>query len=90
MMATAEFVVPKSMPITCPLTFSSAYPLVHDAPNGDLRAFVRKVDDARGRNWHSKLAVADGRKKLQQERQLTLRDSREASMIVNMTRLVER
>ena len=63
MTATAEFVVPKSMPMTWPLTFSSAYPLVHDAPRGDLRIFVRKVDDARGRNWHGKLVVAMVEKK---------------------------
>jgi len=52
MTATAEFVVPKSMPMTWPLTFSSEYARVHVAPRGDLRAFVRKADDARGMTWH--------------------------------------
>lgn len=54
--ATAEFVVPRSMPITAPLTFfspaSSAYRLMNDEPSGALIAGeVRKADEALGRNW---------------------------------------
>lgn len=44
--ATAEFVVPKSIPMTEPWTFSPfsvAYPLIHDAPRGDLIAGVRRT-----------------------------------------------
>lgn len=56
MTATAELVVPKSIPMTWPLTFSSllmfsAYPLRKvDAIDG-LKADVRREEVARGRDW---------------------------------------
>jgi hypothetical protein len=53
MTATAELVVPKSMPMTEPLTFSldsSAYPLTNDEPKGERMAGARRTADvARGR-----------------------------------------
>ena len=55
MTATAEFVVPRSMPMTEPLTFSpsSAYPRTNDEPKGDLMAGAcarRTAEVARGKN----------------------------------------
>jgi len=53
MTATAELVVPKSIPMTEPLTFSSppsAYPRVNMA--GALKAGVRRAAEAaRGKNY---------------------------------------
>jgi hypothetical protein len=51
--ATAELVVPRSMPMTCPLTFSpslnfSAYPLRNCDAIGVLKADDLKEDVARG------------------------------------------
>jgi hypothetical protein len=55
MTATAELVVPKSIPITEPLTFSSppsAYPRTNFEPMGALNAGVRHAAEvARGKNW---------------------------------------
>jgi hypothetical protein len=52
--ATAELVVPKSIPITAPFTFSSAlsaYPLANDEAKGDLMAGARRTAEAaRGKN----------------------------------------
>jgi len=53
MSATAELVVPRSIPITGPLTFSSlsifsAYDLLNDELMGALYAEERRVDVARG------------------------------------------
>lgn len=52
--ATAELVVPRSIPITWPLTLSSApsaYVLTKDEPSGDLMAAGRLNAVARGKNW---------------------------------------
>lgn len=54
--ATAEFVVPKSIPMTAPLTFfsptSSAYRLINDEPRGALIAGeLRKAEGVLGRSW---------------------------------------
>lgn len=53
--ATAELVVPKSIPITEPLTFSpesSAYLRTNDERRGDVRAGTRwKAEVARGKNY---------------------------------------
>lgn len=53
--ATAELVVPRSIPMTWPLTFSvdsSAYRLTNDEPRGDLvMGEARARAEARGRNW---------------------------------------
>jgi hypothetical protein len=53
MSATAELVVPRSIPMTGPLTFSSlsifsAYVLLNDELMGDLYAEERRVEAARG------------------------------------------
>jgi len=53
MSATAELVVPRSIPITGPLTFSSlsifsAYVLLNDELMGALYAEERRVEVARG------------------------------------------
>ena len=53
--ATAELVVPKSIPITEPLTFSlesSAYLRTNDERRGDVKAGTRwKAEAARGKNY---------------------------------------
>jgi len=52
MTATAELVVPKSIPMTEPLTFSpsSAYPLTNDEAKGDRMAGARRTAEvARGK-----------------------------------------
>jgi hypothetical protein len=51
MTATAEFVVPKSIPMTWPLTFSSEYFRTNDALRGDLNVEARKAVDARGKSY---------------------------------------
>lgn len=50
MTATAELVVPRSIPMTWPLTFSSppsAYPLLNEEAMGDLKADERTEGVAR-------------------------------------------
>jgi hypothetical protein len=51
MTATAELVVPRSIPMTAPLTFSSAYPRLNVELRGDLMVgWARRTDEvARGR-----------------------------------------
>jgi hypothetical protein len=58
--ATAEFVVPRSIPMTEPLTFSlesSAYLRTKDEARGDLKAAAgaRKLEAARGRKVRDNL-----------------------------------
>ena len=60
MTATAELVVPRSIPMTEPLTFSlesSAYLRTKDEVSGDLKAAVgaRKLEAARGRKVRDNL-----------------------------------
>jgi len=58
MTATAEFVVPRSMPITCPFTFSSPpvdCHLANDEPRGVRRLEDREMADvARGRAFEKR------------------------------------
>ena len=73
MTATAELVVPRSIPMTEPLTFSlesSAYLRTKDEVRGDLKAAVgaRKLEAARGRkvrdNLEGNIFVVVGRELL--------------------------
>lgn len=65
MTATAEFVVPRSIPMTgpvtfwpSPLTFSVvAYPLLKQDIVGALYADERKVEVARGTAWRSSVTA---------------------------------
>ena len=63
MSATAELVVPRSIPITGPLTFSSLsifseYDLLNDELMEVLYAEERRVEVARGAAWMNALAMS--------------------------------
>lgn len=54
MTATAELVVPRSIPMTEPLTFSSPPSAYPRANAGALKAGVnRAAEAARGKNWNA-------------------------------------
>jgi hypothetical protein len=78
MTATAELVVPRSIPITEPLTFSSppsAYPRTNLEPMGALMAGARHAAEvARGKNCHDVSILVVGERK---RRQPTARDNLE-------------
>jgi hypothetical protein len=81
MTATAELVVPRSIPITEPLTFSSppsAYPRTNLEAMGALKAGARHAAVARGRIWQRRQYLCGGRR---DAAKLTVRDNLEDSIV---------
>lgn len=82
MMLRLRRYIPKSMPMTWPLTFSSppsAYPLMNDEPRGDLTAGERrKAEDARGSSCERINMSPD---ECKGHRSRTFFDSREDNMV---------